>query len=259
MHEGELLHELVTSPTRARLNSDLPERYARLYDYQTGKFETPLDSQGIANIDALFELAIRTYPDELPSFENDEYDKHHIYWSKEWWRQYALAHKPPDRETIHTFRNSTPQLAYVPRVIHAWIEEIMIPPPAPPLEVMRRRNDGWSVAVILLRSAVMLDKARDEYEEKKNTTRTVLGKIDGITPLSQQSDFVSEERVNREYWLSELTSRLDGWRQTADKALEIPEEHRIVSEARLFSVRALGRRIKDGAIMPRLPATQLAA
>lgn len=259
MHEGELLHELVTSPTRARLNSDLPDRYARLYDYQTGKFETPLDSQGIANIDALFELAIRTYPDELPSFDSGERNIHHVYWTENWWKEYAMSHKTPDRETIQTFRNSTPQLAYVPVTIHRWIEEIMTPPPPPEIEIMRRRNAAWSVAMILLRSADMLDKARSEYEEKRNTTRTVLGKIEGVTPLSQQGDFATEERLNREYWLSELNSRLDGWHQIADKALEVPEEHRIVPEARLFSVRALSRRIKNGAIMPRLPSTQLAA
>lgn len=244
---------------QARLTPELPEQYARLYDYRTGKFETPLDSQGIADIDAIFELAIHTYPDELPSFNSSERNKHHIYWSEAWWKEYALAHESPDRETIQTFRNSTPQLAYVPMMIHHWIEEIMTPPPAPPLEVMRRRNAAWSVAMILLRTVDRLDKARGEYEEKKNNTRIVLGSIDGITPVSQQGNFESEERVNTEYWLSELNSRLDGWRQIADKALEVPEEHRMVAEARLFSVRALNRRIKNGAIEPRLAVIQKAA
>ncbi len=262
MQGGELLHELVTPPrnAHARLASTLPERYAVLYDYHTSKFETPLDSQGIANIDALFELAIRTYPDELPCFESSERNIHHVYWSEQWWKDYAMQHESPDRETIKMFRRSTPQLAYVPLDIHRWIEEIMIPPPPPPLEVMRRRNAAWAVANILLDGAIRLDKARDDYDQKKYDTRTVLGSIAGITPLSQRSDSPTEERVNTEYWLSELNGRLDGWRFLADRALEVPTEYRIIAEPRLVSVRALKQRIsRTGAMIPRMPADLLAA
>lgn len=237
----------------AHLTSDLPEKYARLYDYHTGKFETPLDIQGIADIDALFELAIRTYPDDLPPFENTERNIHHVYWTEQSWKDYADSLPPDEANIVRTFRNSTPQLAYVPIPIHAWIEKIMIPPPAPEMEVMRRRNAAWASAGMLLREAVLLDKARSDYENKKDSTRRVLGSIDGITPLSRRQDFVSEEQINCEYWLSELNGRLVGWRKVAVLAEAIPDTDRIIVEPRLTSVRALKRRIRQGAIVPRLP------
>ncbi len=246
--------------TEARLTSDLPEQYARLYDYHTGKFETPLDPRGIANIDAIFDLAIRTYPDELPSFSSSERNIHHVYWTEDWWRRYSLRNNQRDNQTIHEFRNSTPQLAYIPVPIHDWIEETMIPPPPPHIEVMRQRNAAWKVAASLLIGVNRLDKARDDYDKKKDTTRTVLGNIHGITPRSKQRSFTTEERLNREYWLSELNGRLEGWRFIADRALEIPTEYRFVTEPRLMSVRALSRRIsKTGAMLPRIPADFAAA
>lgn len=239
--------------TEARLTSDLPEKYARLYDYQSGKFETPLDTQGIADIDALFDLAIHTYPDHLPPFEHTERNIHHVYWTEQFWKDYADSLPPEEANVVRTFRNSTPQLAYVPIPIHAWIEKIMIPPPAPEMEVMRRRNAAWTSASMLLRGAVLLDKARSNYENKKDETRRVLGYIDGITPLSRRQDFVSEEQINREYWMSELNGRLEGWRKVAALAESIPDMDRIIVEPRLTSVRALKRRIRQGAIVPRLP------
>lgn len=237
----------------ARLTSDIPEKYARLYDYNTGKFETPLDNQGIADIDALFELAIHTYPDHLPRFEDTERNIHHVYWTERFWKDYAASLPYEDANVVRTFRNSTPQLAYVPVPIHAWIEEIMTPPPAPAIEVMRRRNAAWASASMLLRGAVLLDKARSNYENKKDDTRRVLGPIDGITPRSRRRDIVTEEQINREYWLSELNGRLEGWRKVATLSEAIPDADRFVVEPRLTSVRALKRRIKQGAIVPRLP------
>lgn len=235
----------------ARLSPELPERFARLYDYQTGKFATPLNPQGIADIDALVELAIRTYPDELPSFDSCKSNNHHVYWTERDWKRYAASQPWPQNETIHTFRNSTPQIAYVPVFLHPWIEEVMHPPPAPPMEVMRRRNAAWSVATILLRSAIMLDEARDDYDRKKNSTRLVLGWITGITPLSKRSAQEIEERVNREYWLSELNDRLEGWKSLRKIISNVPPEDRIITEARLAEVRELGRRIKHDAMVPK--------
>lgn len=243
----------------ALLSSELPERFARLYDYETGKFETPLDNRGIADIDALFELAIRTFPDRLPSFTSSERNRHHIYWTEQAWKDLAAQHNQSDADTIHTFRNSTPQLAYVPPDIHAWIEESMIPPPAPPLEIMRRQNVSWSAATILLRSTMLLDKARTNYDTKKDLTRQVYGYIEGITPVSQRGEQLFEERVDREYWLSELENRLEGWRKISEVLRTIPVEDRLILEPRLASVRALERRIRYGAIVPKLPVEFLAA
>ncbi len=237
----------------ALISRDLPERFARLYDYDTKKFETPLNPQGIADIDGLFELAIRTYPDDLPDFSSAERNKHHVYWSEADWRELELSRPPQQAVIIHEFRNSTPQCAYVPPNIHDWIEKIMIPPPAPPLEIMARRNAAWEAAAILLRSVVLLDKARTEYDAKKDNTRLVYGYVPGLTPMSQRTEEQLIEKTDREYWLSELNGRLDGWRKISAVAEYVPDEDRFITHARLVSVRALKRRIKNGAIVPAVP------
>lgn len=237
----------------ARLSPELPGNLAVLYDYRAGKFETPLDGRGIADVDALFELAIHTYPDPLPSFDNTERNIHHIYWTEQFWKNLAARQSSADAETIHDFRNSTPQLAYVPLELHAWIEEVMVPPPPPSLEVMRRRNAAWRVARILLQGAEQLDQARSDYDNKKDTTRKVSGWIPGITSVSQRTNEEPEERLNRDYWFSELNSRLEGWKKISDFAGQVPAEDRIIPAARLATVRSLHSRIRNGAMVPRIP------
>lgn len=243
----------------ALLSPELPEPLARLYDYQTGKFATPLDERGIADIDATFELAVRTFPDMLTPSDLSTRDKHHIYWTEEYWRKLAASQPSPDSGTIHEFRNSTPQIAYVPRVLHMWIEEVMTPPPPPSIEVMRRRNFAWKVASMLLQGAVEVDQARIDYDTKKHTTRRVLGWIDGITPVSQRGGNPIEERVNSEYWLSELNARLKGWKKVSDFISQVPAQDRIIPAARLATARSLHGRIQHGAIVPRVPSDLLLA
>lgn len=245
---------------KARLSADLPERLARLYNYETGKFTTPLDSLGIADIDAVFELAIRTYPDELPDFEDSERNRHHLYWTEEKWKQLAETQKTAeDRRTISEFRNGTPQIAYVPVPIHQWIEISQIPPPAPSLPVMRRRNADWQSAALLLKSAHDLDKARANYVQRRGKTRTMLGYIDGITPKSQRKEQEFIEVIDDEYWLSELNSRLEGWRILAAEQSNSPSQRRLLPGVRLSDVRNLRSRIKNDATIPRLPSELLAA
>ena len=235
----------------ARLEADLPERFGLLWNCDEKQFETPLDSRGIADIDAIFELALRTFPGTLPPLDGAERNKHHVYWSEAWWRDYANSQSAQDRQVITMFRGATPQIAYVHMDIHEWIEKIMIPPPAPTIEVMRARNNAWSAASTLLISAYELERARAKYDEKKNNTRRMLGYIAGITPRSQYREDEYVDVIDTEYWLSELYSHLDGWSQL-DVYGNVPEEHRLVVP-RLSDVRALKRRIRDDAIVPRIP------
>ncbi len=242
----------------ARLSSDLPERFARLYDHHTGKFDTPLDDQGIVDIDGMFELAIRTYPYQLPDFRDTESNIHHVYRTENEWQELADSYPFPYSQIIHTFRNSTPQLAYVPRELHWWTEESQKAPPPPSLEVMERRNEAWSVASLLLKSAVEISRVRNKYEERKNVFYVVRANLEGLTPKNSRLDS-DIERSDGEYWLSELHGRLESWRFLAEKVKQVPPEDRIVAEPKLFSVRALRRRIKNGAIVPQVPTELIAA
>lgn len=238
----------------ARITAELPEHFALLYNYKTGLFNTPLDPQGIADIDKTVELAIRTFPDTLPSFSAGERNIHHLYWTESWWKKFANTHSAEEATEIMEFRNSPPQLAYVPVSIHAWIEEIMVPPPPPPFEAMERRNAAWATAILLLKSAKLVDEAREDYKENSHRTRTVLGHIPGVTPRSKQKPFDTKEVTDREYWLSELNSRLEGWRALARSQVSGPDEFRIITDARLVSARALRNRIHRGrAMIPQLP------
>lgn len=243
-----------------RLSSELPERFARLYDYRLDKFETPLDDRGIVDIDALCELGLWTYPGSFTDFQDGFWDKHHVYFTEEYWKQFAASQETArDAATVMNFRNSTPQIAYIPRALHEHIEKATIPAPAPSLEGMRRRNASWEIATILFEGADLLDKARSQYENKKHNYRMVPGYIPGITPRSKQSDRLFELRSDREYWLSQLNSRLEGWNKISELTHEVPIEYRLITEPKLVVVRALKKRIKHDAIVPTSALNLLAA
>lgn len=239
----------------ARVDPDLPERFSRLYIPEVDRFETPLDDRGIADINAVFELAVRTYPDELPEFGENEKNHHHLYWTEDWWKSFAQSQEEQDdHNTIMEFRNSAPQLMYVPIPIHRWIEVSQIPPPPPSLEVMRQRNNAWSSAALLLKSCVRLDKARNQYSEMRGVPRKVLGNIEGVTHQSQKHDDEYLYVIDDEYWLSQLELQLEGWREVARQRGEPPREHGFIRTVRLSEVRKFRKRVKDGrSFIPELP------
>jgi hypothetical protein len=246
--------------SEVRLSPDLPEHFACLYHKDLDKFETPLDSRGIADIDAVFELAAWTFPGDLRKALQTKHDKHHLYWTEKWWQDYADNQATPeDRLTVLNFRDGTPQKAYVPKPIHRWIEVSQLQPPAPTLEVMRRRNSGWASASLLLKSCVDLDKARSNYTSKKGIVRIVLGNIEGITPASKRKHEPYIEVIDDEYWLSEWHSHLNSWHEIAESKGILPVEEGILATPRLSDVRSLQRRTRPGAIIPRTPAIVLAA
>lgn len=238
----------------ARLSAGLPEHFARLYDQNSEKFITPLDSRGIADADAVFELAVRTFPGDLSRALRANRDIHHLYRTEREWLDLARQQNNQfDYFTVLRFRDGTPQKMYVPRPIHQWIEHSQMPPPAPSLEVMRRRNAAWTSAAILLRSCIDLDKARDQYKNKRGKIRWTLGRIPGITPPHRQSDSDYVFKVDDEYWLSELNKRLEGWQQLSAENGQLPVEEGIIETPRLYEVRRLHRRVLPGAIVPRIP------
>jgi hypothetical protein len=246
--------------SEVRLSPDLPEHFACLYHKDLEKFETPLDSRGIADIDAVFELAAWTFPGDLRKALHAKHNKHHLYWTEKWWQDFADEQATElDRLTVLNFRDSTPQKAYVPKPIHSWIESSQLQPPAPSLDVMRRRNNGWASASLLLKSCIDLDKARDNYANKKGIIRIVLGNIEGITPVSARRPEQYIEVVDDEYWLSELNSHLDSWHRIAESRGNLPVEEGILATPRLSDVRSLHRRVRPGAVIPRLPSIVLAA
>lgn len=243
-----------------RFSPDLPPHFARLYNPEAKQYFTPLDDRGIADIDAVFELALRTYPYTLPSFSLHERNKHHVYWSESWWENFANQQATrEDWLTVTEFRNGTPQKAFVPPAIHRWIEHSQIPPPAPSLETMRRRNSAWASASLLLKSCIELDRAREEYRGKKGQTRRLLGSIAGITPLSQRFDEPYIDVIDDDYWLSELDHNLSSWRRIAAERGEQAVDEGLIARPRLAEVRELRQRVRVGAIIPKLPDFLLAA
>ncbi len=235
-----------------RLSSELPERFALLYDYKSGMFGAPLDKVGIVDIDALYELAIWTYPDELPDLKINR-DNHHVYWTEQEWEDWAASLPPTESDTVTTFRNSTPQIAYVARPIHAWIEESIKRPPRPHMEVMKKRNISWAISKLLLEQAILLDKAVINYNEKKGIVRAIPGYFEGLTPKHKRNGVPVLERTDRDYLQSELERRLLGWQALKETITQTPTKNRIVPTARLAEFRKLEKRIKHGAIVPKTP------
>lgn len=245
-----------------RLSPDLPEHLARLYNPKLKLFATPLDARGIADVDAVFELAIRTYPDDLPDFGTAFRDRHHLYWTEEWWEDYAASQvRPKDTLTVTEFRNAAPQIAFIPRVIHKWIEHSQIKPPPPTLEVMEQRNISWQLASLLLESVVKVERARTDYEENKDVITLTLGCIKGITPKSKQREEPFVSRVDEPYWRSEYESRLKGWQALVSLHSDLPQEHRLLPRTRIRHVRASRRRFstEHNATIPAFPQYLVAA
>lgn len=239
--------------------SDLPEEYAQLYDYRTEKFYTPLDSQGIVDVDKVFELALWTFPRPLPELNNKERNIHHLYWPQQEWTNYAQSLGNEDKMTVIKFRNGAPQKMYIPIPIHKHIEQSMIPPPRPSLEIMRRRNMAWAAASLLLSRANHLDSARKEYESKKSSLRKVSPPIDGITPLNRRPVTPPQYRTvryvcNRDFLLDQLELRLASWEIALDTTSSAPLDDYIISQPRLFAVRALNNRLYSRrAFIPKMP------
>lgn len=239
---------------KVRPPSDLPEHLAHLYNPQCGRFDTPLDSRGIADADAVFELAAWTFPGNLARALQSYRDIHHLYRTENEWLNFAHNQESEtDTHAIINFRNGTPQKMYVPRPIHHWIEQSQLPPPAPPIETMRRRNAAWASASLLLRRCIELDKARQEYTEKRGKTRRLLGNIPGITPANRRSEEAYIYVVDNEYWLSELNKQLEGWHLIASSRGRLPVREGIITTPRLADVRELHRRVRPGGIVPRMP------
>src|SRR5690606_1130017 len=112
---------------------------------------------------------------------------------------------------------------------------------------MDRRNNGWASASILLRFCVEVDKARSDYEERRDVPRIVLGNT-SETPLSKRSSEEYIEVVDNEYWLSELDNRLKGWRRISQEKGDLPVDQGFLSDPRLHAVRKLRRKVRVGAM-----------
>lgn len=105
----------------------LPPLDARLWNKDKDeKLPTPLDSNGIVDLDALVALgkeAVVKGFDWTSPFN----DIHHLQWPGV---RYAS-------ETEMTFRELTRRKAYIPRVFHNWLHHITLPAPLPTEEVMQ--------------------------------------------------------------------------------------------------------------------------
>lgn len=236
-----------------RLEHDLPERYGRLYDPVSQKFDTPLDQNGFADIDALCDLAIRTYPFDLPDFRYKDCDIHHVYWTEADWNNHAAHSNSRDSTTIIEFRSSTPQLALVPRWLHWWIEQSQVAPPKPAIEQMRQRNNAWKAAKMLLDSFNNLEMARGDYSENKNGTIATLSHIHGETPRSRRPHDGPPKVILRPmepYLKSELQHRVLGWQTAIAIARDRATPNEFVPRFSERHVAALKRRTGRNATLP---------
>lgn len=105
----------------------LPPRDARQWDEEREeKFDTPLDSNGLVDLDKLVTLGKHTVHADY-DWTSRFNDIHHLQWPGIEYRS----------EIAQPFRELTRRKAYIPRKFHNWLHHITLPPLIPTDEVMR--------------------------------------------------------------------------------------------------------------------------
>lgn len=111
----------------------LPPQHARAWDEVTdGKLQTPLNTHGVVDLDALVALGKQTVENGY-DWTSRLNDVHHLQWPEAF---YA------DDELAHEFRETVDRKAFLPRQFHNWLHHITEPPPVPSEEVMKHTVDA---------------------------------------------------------------------------------------------------------------------
>lgn len=105
----------------------LPPPHARLWHKNRDeRLPTPLDANGLANLDALIAVGKTTVIEGF-DWASPFNDVHHLQWP-------GVKY---DDETAMTFRELMQRKTYIPRLFHNWLHYITLPPLAPTKEVMQ--------------------------------------------------------------------------------------------------------------------------
>lgn len=115
----------------------LPPLEQQLWNPKTeGKIETPLDSRGLVDLDALVEVGKQTVESDY-DWTSPFNDVHHLQWP-------GSAYKPD--EEANEFRELVGRKTFIPRRFHNWLHHITEEPPLPTSEVMKHSIDAEEVA-----------------------------------------------------------------------------------------------------------------
>jgi hypothetical protein len=109
------------------------------------RFETPLDDLGRVDLDQLVALVKSTVYGDY-KWDSPFVDIHHLQWP-------ATRYLLHQNDIAAEFRELIRRKTVVPRLFHNWTHEVTLPPPVPPLEVMKHSIDAHQAAMKLASTA----------------------------------------------------------------------------------------------------------
>jgi len=125
---------------------DFPPRDTWLINPETDKFDTPVDDRGFVDIDKLI-AAVKATVDPEYTCPTHTLNEHHVYWEEEWYHSRLIG------ANALRFRELAVHKMLVPVPFHNWLHRITIPADVPDPELIRSRNNSWTVANALFKAS----------------------------------------------------------------------------------------------------------
>ncbi|MGH7240959.1 MAG: hypothetical protein ACREGB_01540 [Candidatus Saccharimonadales bacterium] len=212
----------------------LPPPDVWLVDPRKDKFETPVDDRGFVDVPNLIQAVKDTIDSgyEWPSDANI----HHFYWKEEWYHSRLIG------ANALRFRELPIHKALLPVEFHNWLHQITIPPDIPDPELIRRRNESWTVAEDLFRSSRNVVR----WERRARRRAELVREQPGILPPT----FAGEDLIGQEVLGKIIGKHFVGLELGLERLHRIPEDDRFVeADAGLHAfASALGKIIVPGAL-----------
>ncbi len=166
----------------------LPPLDARMWDVTTlGRIETPLDSRGFVDLDALVEVGRKTVTSDY-QWESPFNDVHHLQWPR---LAYAGS---AETGLAWDFRELARRKAFLPRQFHNWLHYITQPPPVPDEESMRFAVQAERTTRALAATAQLAVRlTRKKFIPEKRLRERLEQEFDHYTMYVENARLVPEE------------------------------------------------------------------
>jgi hypothetical protein len=224
----------VPEPWEEERAALIPPEEVWLINPDNDKFETPTDDRGFVDVHALIQAVKDTID---PEYEwPDDVNVHHFYWKEEWYHSRLIG------ANALRFRDLPVHKALLPVEFHNWLHRVTIPPDVPDPELIRRRNESWTVAADLFATS----RGIVQWQKRARRRAELLERQPDILP----SWYNGEDIIGREVFSRMAQKHFTGIELNLERLLRIPEEDRFVDvEATPHEIASmLGRLIVPGAM-----------
>lgn len=194
----------------------LPPRRYWLIDPAKEKLETPLDANGVVDIQTLLIEAKRLVDPEY-GWPRLSLNPHHFQWRED------LYSNEPDPEygvVPAVFRDLPPLKGYLPRVFENWLHLATTEPPVPKPEVMHYCVESWQVAHGLFKIA----QESTWWERRAKKREELIEQKPDILPPS----FDGLDKEAKEFFKITRDAHLRGREMYLARLAQVPPEFRLV-------------------------------